>query len=158
MLHYALLRPDPDFPLLLVVSEALLLRVEFEDAAPAPGWTRDDNHPVVRETRRQLELYFAGRLRDFDLPLALHGTPFQQRVWRSLLGIPYGETRSYADIARHLAPASVARAVGQANAANPIAIIVPCHRVIAADGSLGGYGGGLHRKRFLLNLEQRPAG
>ena len=157
MLHYALAQPHPGFPLRLLASGDLLTRLDLDDLRPEPGWTRDEDHPLLREARRQLELYFAGALRRFDLPLRLDGTPFQRRVWDALLEIPYGETRSYADIARHLAPPGVARAVGQANAANPIAIIVPCHRVVAADGSLGGYGGGLHRKRFLLDLEERAA-
>ena len=159
MLSYCLARPHPDFSLCLVSSAEALLRLGFDDLRPEPAWSEDDNHPVFREAIRQLELYFAGNLRTFDLPLQLEGTPYQRRVWRALLEIPYGETRSYRDLARSLSPPSVPRAVGQANAANPIGIIVPCHRVIAADGSLGGwYSSHLPLKRFLLDLEQRIAG
>jgi len=154
MLSYALARSHPDFPLCLVCSADALVRLRFDHFPMDPAWSQNDNQPVLREAIRQLELYFAGKLRVFDLPLQLEGTPYQQRVWRALLAIPYGETRSYRDIARSLSPPSAPRAVGQANAANPIGIIVPCHRVIAYDGSLGGYGPGLHRKRFLLDLER----
>jgi O-6-methylguanine DNA methyltransferase len=157
MVSYTLAQPHPGFRLCLVASAGALLRVHFDDLPLDPAWSRYDDHPVLREARRQLELYFAGHLRRFNLPLDLRGTPFQLRVWRALLEIPYGETCSYADLALRLQPPSVARAVGQANAANPIGIVVPCHRVIAADGTLGGYGGGLHRKRVLLDLEQRGA-
>jgi len=110
--------------------------------------------PVVRE----LEEYFSGRRHEFTVPLDLRGTPFQLRVWKALARIPYGKTRSYGDIARQVGRPLAFRAVGQANHRNPIAIIVPCHRVVAADGTLGGYGGGLNMKRFLLNLEGAPAG
>jgi methylated-DNA-[protein]-cysteine S-methyltransferase len=103
--------------------------------------------------RRQLEEYFAGERREFELALAPSGTTFRQAVWRALRAIPYGETASYTEIGRVVGKAHAARAVGQANHHNPIAIVIPCHRVIAADGSLGGYGGGLDRKRQLLALE-----
>lgn len=103
----------------------------------------------------QMQAYFAGELREFDLPLDLRGTEFQSRVWRSLLRIPYGETCSYADLAASAGSPRGFRAVGQANGRNPVAIVVPCHRVIAADGSIGGYSCGLEIKRFLLDLEQR---
>ena len=157
MLYCALAQPHPDFPLRLLARADRLVRLDIDDPRSQPGWTHHDHHPVLREARRQLELYFAGKLRDFDLPLQLDGTPFQQRVWRALLAIPYGETSTYGDLARRLQPPNVPRAVGQANGANPIAIIVPCHRVIAYDGTLGGYGPGLPRKRFLLELERRTA-
>ncbi len=106
---------------------------------------------------RQLNEYFAGERRLFDLPLDLRGTEFQRQCWQALLAIPYGETRSYAQLARMVGRPRAGRAVGLANGANPIAIIVPCHRVIASDGTLGGYGGGLPAKRWLLELEQRHA-
>jgi methylated-DNA-[protein]-cysteine S-methyltransferase len=105
------------------------------------------------EVRAQLAEYFAGRRTTFDLPLAMAGSPFQQRVWRALQEIPYGETTSYGEIARLVGVPSAPRAVGVANGQNPVAVIVPCHRVIGADGSLTGYGGGLERKRMLLELE-----
>lgn len=109
--------------------------------------------PVLRETRRQLETYFAGKLRSFDVPLCLEGTPFRTRVWEQLRQIPYGQVISYGELARRIGQPGAARAVGGANHHNPIAIIVPCHRVIAAGGALGGYGGGLELKRALLRLE-----
>jgi methylated-DNA-[protein]-cysteine S-methyltransferase len=115
---------------------------------------RDDSHPLLRETRRQLEAYFARELRQFDLPVAPVGTPFQQRVWAALAGIPYGTTESYGHLAARLGLVpGASRAVGLANGANPVSIVLPCHRVVGSDGGLTGYGGGLHRKRFLLDLE-----
>lgn len=128
-----------------------------EDRATRPfRWVEsaEKTAPAVRE----LKEYFSGRRRAFTVPLDLRGTPFQLRVWKALQRIPYGKTRSYGDIARQVRRPRAFRAVGQANHRNPIAIIVPCHRVIAADGTLGGYGGGLDMKRFLLNLEGAPLG
>ena len=109
---------------------------------------------VLDAARRQLDAYFAGRLKLFDLPLAPRGTDFQRRVWRALTQIPYGRTMSYGAIAKNIGEPVAARAVGAANGANPICIIIPCHRVIGADGSLTGFGGGLDRKKFLLGLER----
>lgn len=114
-------------------------------------------HTGFEETARQLAEYFAGERTGFDLPLAPHGGEFEQRVWGLLRTIPYGETRSYGDLARELGEAGLAQAVGTANGRNPISVVVPCHRVVGADGSLTGYAGGLDRKRFLLELEE-PAG
>jgi methylated-DNA-[protein]-cysteine S-methyltransferase len=104
----------------------------------------------------QLEQYFAGVRRDFDLPLSLAGTPFQREVWHALTEIPYGETVSYGELARRIGNPRGSRAVGRANNRNPVSIVVPCHRVIGADGSLTGYGGGLERKRWLLAHEGMP--
>jgi len=109
----------------------------------------------LRSARRELEEYFAGERREFSVALEPAGTPFQMRVWQALRAIPYGETISYLELARRVESPRAFRAVGQANGRNPLSIIVPCHRVIAADGSLGGYGGGLERKRFLLALENK---
>ena len=106
------------------------------------------------EVRRQLDEYFAGTRTDFDLPIRLHGTPFQVEVWEQLRQIPYGETISYGELARRVDRPEAARAVGAANGQNPVAIVVPCHRVIGADGSLTGFGGGLEWKRWLLQREQ----
>ena len=103
--------------------------------------------------RKQLQEYFAGKRREFDLPFDLCGTDFQKNCWEALLGIPYGETRSYAEIARAVGRPNAYRAVGQSNHHNPVAIIVPCHRVLASGKALGGYGGGLPTKAFLLRLE-----
>lgn len=114
--------------------------------------------PLLREAVRQLTEYFAGTRRDFSLPLSLHGTPFQLADWEALRLIPYGETRSYRQIAELIGNPKACRAVGGANHRNPVLIVVPCHRVIAADGSLGGYGCGLDTKRFLLQLEAKGSG
>ncbi|OMC19611.1 methylated-DNA--[protein]-cysteine S-methyltransferase [Mycobacterium colombiense] len=111
------------------------------------------NPQAFGEAVEQLGAYFAGELTNFDVELDLRGTEFQRRVWRALLTIPYGETRSYGEIAEQIAAPGAARAVGFANGHNPIAIVVPCHRVIGANGSLTGFGGGLQRKRTLLDLE-----
>jgi methylated-DNA-[protein]-cysteine S-methyltransferase len=115
-------------------------------------WERADEW--FAQAREQLEEYFAGTRREFDLPLAPCGTEFQTRVWQALRDIPYGETRSYGEVAAAIGRPDRARAVGAANGRNPIAVIVPCHRVIGADGSLTGFGGGLERKRVLLDLER----
>jgi len=120
-------------------------------AGPDPAWQEDA--AVFREAVDQLRAYFAGERRAFELPLAADGTAFQQRVWAALAEIPFGETRSYADVARQLGQPGASRAVGMANGRNPISIIVPCHRVIGANGTLTGYGGGLERKRWLLRHE-----
>ena len=113
---------------------------------------RNRRGPVL-DAARQLDEYFARRRTTFDLPLAVSGTEFQEQVWLTLADIPYGETISYAELARWVGRPQAFRAVGQANGANPIPVILPCHRVIAADGTLGGYGGGLPTKRALLELE-----
>ena len=126
-------------------------RSEAEGVGEVPGEARRIGY--LDEAERQLTEYFDGRRKSFDLPLSRHGTPFQMAVWAALCDIPYGETRSYIDIARQLGKPGGARAVGMANNRNPISIIVPCHRVIGADGKLVGYGGGLDRKAYLLRLE-----
>jgi methylated-DNA-[protein]-cysteine S-methyltransferase len=116
-----------------------------------PEWVRDDE--AFADIREQLEEYFAGRRATFDVPLEMAGSPFQRRVWRALQDIPYGETISYGELARRVGAPATPRNVGAANGRNPVSVIVPCHRVIGADGSLVGYGGGLERKRTLLELE-----
>jgi methylated-DNA-[protein]-cysteine S-methyltransferase len=113
--------------------------------------------PVLDATRRQLEEYFAGERREFELPLAPTGTPFQRNVWNALAQVGYGETISYRALARKLGRPGAARAVGRANALNPLAIVIPCHRVVGASGALTGYGGGIERKRVLLELEAAGA-
>jgi len=120
-------------------------------ARPKPEWEPDRS--TLTETVRQLTAYFAGKLRFFDVPLAPQGTSFQQQVWRALCDIPYGETTSYGELAHRIGNPKAVRAVGLANGSNPIAIIIPCHRVIGSNGSLTGYGGGLPIKRALLELE-----
>jgi len=147
---------SPVGPLLLAVTGRGLVAVEFDRGQVASGWV--ESAEKTAPCARQLEEYFAGRRRGFDLALDLRGTDFQKRCWQELLKIPYGETRSYADIARAIGRPTAVRAVGLANGQNPIAIIVPCHRVIGSDGSLTGYGGGLDIKRKLLELEGALSG
>ena len=149
----AIIYVSPIGPLTLVSDGDGLVGVHFEGwMLPAAAVNKSD--AVLARTARQLDAYFAGQLRTFDLPLAPTGTPFQQRVWSALREIPFGETRSYGQLAKAIGKPSAMRAVGAANGRNPIAIVVPCHRVIGADGSLTGFGGGIERKRFLLSLEQ----
>lgn len=142
--------------LLLAGDENALMSVSFETGKhvqqPQAGW-RADERPL-RETVHQLDEYFAGERRTFDLVLQPQGTPFQQSVWSALLGIPYGQTDSYGAIAKRIGKPRAVRAVGAANGINPIPIIIPCHRVIGANGSLTGYGGGLPVKQKLLALER----
>lgn len=153
--RFALVESPVGELLLTVDSEGRLTRLQFpahlRTPAPRADWVCDEQ--ALAEARRQLAAYFAGELRDFELELAPRGTPFQLRVWRALCAIPYGQTASYGEIARAVGAPGAARAVGGANNRNPIAIVVPCHRVIGAGGSLTGYGGGLDRKRLLLELE-----
>jgi methylated-DNA-[protein]-cysteine S-methyltransferase len=133
----------------------LLLPKDGRPAHVAPEWHRSPAR--LREARAQLAAYFAGKLLTFDLPLAPRGTPFQQSVWQQLRQIPYGDTTSYIELARRLGNPSAMRAVGAANGANPIAVIVPCHRVIGHDGKLVGFGGGLPAKQWLLDHERHYA-
>jgi methylated-DNA-[protein]-cysteine S-methyltransferase len=111
--------------------------------------------PALKKAAKQLTEYFAGKRTEFDLPLTLEGTPFQMKVWKALRNIPHGKTKSYGEVAKKIKHDKAARAVGGANHRNPIAIIVPCHRVVGADGSLTGFGGGLKNKQLLLDLEQK---
>jgi len=151
---------SPVGPLLLAGLTSELRLVGFSTGPKAQGppanWVRDD--VPFAEAKRQLTEYFEGARRTFNLPLAPRGTAFQQRVWRALAAIPYGETRSYGDIARAIGNPRAAMAVGGANGKNPLPIIVPCHRVIGGDGQLIGFGGGLPTKRYLLNLERANCG
>jgi methylated-DNA-[protein]-cysteine S-methyltransferase len=155
MIHYRTI-DSPIGPLALAGRDRVLTNLRMLDQTYEPNrndWVPDDH--AFPDAVEQLEAYFAGERTDFDLELGMAGSEFQRRVWRALLTIPYGETRSYGQIAEHIGATGAARAVGLANGHNPIAIIVPCHRVIGASGSLTGYGGGLDRKRSLLELERR---
>jgi methylated-DNA-[protein]-cysteine S-methyltransferase len=127
-----------------------------EALRPDPRWRRDDS--ALRAVHDQLRAFFAGKLRKFDLPLCMEGTPFQRLVWEGLVEIPFGATASYAELARRIGHPGASRAVGAANGRNPIGIIVPCHRVIGANGTLTGYGGGLDRKEWLLRHEASVMG
>lgn len=142
--------PSPLGPMNATTDGGALVALSFDGEA-----NRDDACPILDRVEQQLVPYFAGDAAGFDLPLAPRGTPFQQQVWTELQTIPRGETRSYASIARQIHKPDAIRAVGAANGANPIAIIIPCHRVIASDGTLHGYAGGLDRKRWLLDLEAK---
>jgi methylated-DNA-[protein]-cysteine S-methyltransferase len=148
---------SPVGPLLLGTSDSALVVLAFDRGLPerlsgrSVAWRESVDE--TKAVRCQLEEYFAGKRRDFTIPVDLRGTDFQKRCWEELLRIPYGETRSYAEIARAVERPNAYRAVGQANHYNPIAIVVPCHRVLAAGTMLGGYGGGLATKAFLLRLE-----
>ena len=152
-------------PLLLAGDERGLLRVSFgmisvgggkKEQFPKAGWTEDA--APFGELMRQLRAYFAGELQTFDVPLVLEGTDFQVRVWQALRSIPYGETISYLELAKRIGNAKAVRAVGLANGANPIPILVPCHRVIGSNGSLTGFGGGIENKAKLLALESGQLG
>ena len=153
---------SPVGELLLTAEDAGLTRVYFEQHVHgdrvAPDWQRAAGctgraTEVLAEARRQLDAYFAGKLTSFRLELAPSGTPFQQRVWAALRGIAFGATVSYSEIARRIDAPDAVRAVGAANGRNPLSIIVPCHRVIGSNGSLTGFGGGIERKRWLLQHE-----
>jgi methylated-DNA-[protein]-cysteine S-methyltransferase len=133
----------------------MALRAGKPAPRPQPEWRRDDS--AFRPIRSQLDAFFAGELRVFNLALRMAGTPFQRLVWQGLLTIPFGATMSYAELARRIGHPGSARAVGAANGRNPIGIVVPCHRVIGADGTLTGYGGGLDRKQWLLEHEASVA-
>jgi O-6-methylguanine DNA methyltransferase len=136
-------------------SDTALQVLEFvaADSNPVPAQS-GANTPLLDQTRRELAEYFAGTRRRFEVPLSFPGTPFQERVWTALCSIGYGERISYLEQSRRVGDEKAIRAVAQANGQNPIAIMVPCHRVINSDGKLGGYGGGLLRKQFLLDLER----
>ncbi len=147
---------SPIGPLTLAGRNSALTNLRMADQTYEPsrtGWS--PNSQAFSEAVDQLDAYFSGDLTDFTIELDLQGTEFQRRVWHALLTIPYGETRSYGEIADEIGAPGAARAVGLANGHNPVAIIVPCHRVIGANGNLTGFGGGLGRKRTLLELEKQ---
>jgi methylated-DNA-[protein]-cysteine S-methyltransferase len=133
---------------------AILWDSERPRRVPWNTAAEDGNHPVLVEAERQLNEYFGGRRKAFALKLDFDGTSFQQRVWRALLTIPFGETRSYGEIARQIGNPAATRAVGAANGRNPISVVAPCHRVIGSTGKLTGFGGGLDAKAYLLTLER----
>jgi methylated-DNA-[protein]-cysteine S-methyltransferase len=132
----------------------LYMMSEKHSLTPPSDWVEDASVDLFRETQQQLTAYFAGTLTEFDLPLQLQGTRFQQQVWDALKTIPYGTTVSYRELAQQVRQPTAARAVGLANGRNPVSIVVPCHRTIGANGKLTGYGGGIERKQWLLNHER----
>ena len=149
---------SPIGPLTLAGTGSVLTHLRMAGQTNEPDrsdWVRDDG--AFADVAAQLEAYFAGSLTEFDVEVKLIGTEFQQQVWAALQRIPYGETRSYGQIAEQIGSPGASRAVGLANGRNPIGIIVPCHRVIGAGGSMTGYAGGLDRKRLLVDLEKRTA-
>jgi methylated-DNA-[protein]-cysteine S-methyltransferase len=147
---------SPVGPLLIAGDDAALHAICFprekKPRRPEPGWT-ESRRGTVADAVAQLREYFDGKRTVFDLPLAPEGTPFQRTVWRTLEEVPYGETISYGELAKRVGNPKASRAVGSANGKNPLPIVIPCHRVIAADGTIGGFGGGLSTKRRLLALE-----
>jgi methylated-DNA-[protein]-cysteine S-methyltransferase len=154
MLEWCRFEALDHFACRVVASDEGIRLIELNGGAEIPG-NECPSNPLLLRVVEQLHAYFAGELRDFDLPLDMQGTEFQRRVWCELQNIPYGETRSYSYVANAIGAPKAVRAVGAANGRNPIPIIVPCHRVIGAAGSLVGYGGGLSMKKFLLDLEAR---
>ena len=158
-MHQHVTLPSPIGPLTLVAADGNLIGLYMDTPGHNPGAgtmgeAGDPRAEPFAAAAEQLEEYFAGRRTEFDLPLAPDGTQFQRRVWAGLQAIPYGRTSSYGELAGKIGQPTAVRAVGLANGRNPIALVIPCHRVIGADGSLTGYGGGLDRKRFLLALER----
>lgn len=144
----------------LVANENALVAVLWENENPKrvrlAELIEDRQHPILLETQKQLNEYFAGQRQKFELTLDFEGTEFQQKVWQALLSIPFGETRSYKDIAEQIGNVKAVRAVGAANGKNPISIIAPCHRVVGANGKLVGFAGGLENKDILLKIEKLP--
>ncbi|BDG03166.1 methylated-DNA--[protein]-cysteine S-methyltransferase [Anaeromyxobacter oryzae] len=158
MTRHALSMPSPLGTITLVANDDALVAVHLGDeaASSAVAAQAAPAHPVLERAREQLAEYLAGRRTAFELPLHLGGTDFQRAVWTALRAIPFGETRTYGELARTVGRPAAVRAVGAANGQNPLAIVVPCHRVIGADGTLTGYAGGLARKRWLLAHEAAP--
>ena len=145
---------SPIGTLRLVSDGEAITHLEFEtNKYPAPKYPRGSDK-IIEQAKEELDAYFAGRLKDFKVPVRPQGTPFQEAAWKALSKIPYGVTRSYGEQARAVGKPKAVRAIGAANGRNPIPIIIPCHRVIGADGSLTGFGGGVETKQFLLELEQ----
>ncbi len=157
MTTYYQLHDSPTGELLLLSNGEALTALHMTAGKYVPAmhddWVRNERLPVLTQTKRELDAYFLGKLRVFTMPLAPQGTDFQKRAWIALTKIPYGEKRSYGQQAQIVGQPSAVRAIGAANGKNPIGIIVPCHRVIGANGSLTGYAGGLYNKEFLLKLE-----
>jgi methylated-DNA-[protein]-cysteine S-methyltransferase len=148
---------SPVGKLKLVASDRGLVAVLWENDSPSrvrlSDLMEDERHPVLLKTEEQLRDYFAGKRKSFSIPLDMRGTPFQRNVWKALIAIPFGQTRTYGDLAKQLGNPTASRAVGAANGRNPVSIVVPCHRVIGASGKLTGFAGGLETKAHLLGLE-----
>lgn len=162
MTHFGKKITTPVGELTLVADERSLVAVlwekEREGRVRLPRLEAGGGHPLLSETERQLGEYFGGKRRKFDLPLQFAGSEFQNKVWRGLQAIPYGQTRSYRELADSVGSPQACRAVGAANGRNPLSIVVPCHRVIGADGKLTGFAGGMEAKAYLLELEKGDGG
>lgn len=162
MSYFYKLMPSPVGVLTLIASDRGVAAILWENENPNRVRQRageeDPSHPVLMETERQLKEYFAGERTLFTVTLDFVGTEFQKKVWQALVTIPFGETRSYAEIARQIGHPKAVRAVGAANGKNPVSIIAPCHRVIGSNGKLTGFAGGLEAKAFLLNIEVNQPG
>ena len=156
MIRYATYE-SPLGTVIAIANDEGIWSIDFVDAKYArrigADWVEDADHPPLRECFRQLAEYFAGERREFDLPLAPRGTSFQERVWKEIARVPYGETISYGELAKRAGAPGQARAAGAATGRNPVGVVIPCHRIVGSDGSLTGYAGGLHRKQSLLELE-----
>ena len=156
MTHYARF-DSPLGPVIAIADDDAITRVDFIGAKyerpVAPDWVEDPHAPALAACGTQLAEYFAGTRTEFDLPLAPRGSDFQRRVWKEIARVPYGETISYAELARRAGAPGQARAAGAATGRNPVGVVIPCHRIVGSDGSLTGYAGGLERKRGLLELE-----
>lgn len=155
---YSYTLPSPVGPLRLVADDQALREVSFASGETASPEEAAPPTPLLAQAAEQLNEYLTGQRQQFELPLAPIGTPFQQRVWAELRRIPFGQTVTYATIARRIGDALAVRAVGRANGANPLAIVLPCHRVVGTGGKLTGFAGGLNRKEWLLRHEGRQAG
>lgn len=162
MSYFCKVMPSPVGALTLIASDLGLTAILWQDDNPnrvrLPDMQENPAHPLLVETERQLNEYFAGTRTTFTMTLDFVGTEFQKKVWQALVAIPFGETRSYADIAREIGNPKAVRAVGAANGKNPISIIAPCHRVIGSNGKLTGFAGGLEVKAFLLKIETAKQG
>jgi methylated-DNA-[protein]-cysteine S-methyltransferase len=149
--------PSPKGDLMLVASESKLTHIHFVRPGRTPtiekDWKRDPQHPVLREATKQLNEFFAGKRTKFTIPLHFDGTDFQQRVWQQIARIPHGKTISYSELATRAGKPSAVRAAGSNTGKNPLAIVIPCHRIMGKDGTMTGFGGGLEWKRYLLELE-----
>ncbi len=158
MTSYTTIKTEALGELLLVASETKLTGIYYADCKHAPksrgAWKRDPKHPVLKQAGKELLEFLDGKRTSFSVPMEFAGTKFQQKVWTQLAKIPFGETISYTELARRVGTPRAVRAAGSANGRNPLSIVIPCHRVISKDGTLGGYAGRLERKQRLLDLEQ----
>ena len=157
MKSYTYLKTEMLGELLLVATSSHLVGVYFANQHNGPkisaAWKKDPAHPILKQAARELNEYLAGRRTDFSVPLAFDGTEFQREIWKQIARIPFGKTISYTELAQRVGAPKATRAAGTATGRNPLGVIIPCHRVVGKDGGLGGYAGGLDRKKSLLNIE-----